>query len=51
MTGDGRALLWRITIHGMGGGGREGGRVCIHPSVNNHYSWLAGRGREGRFVS
>ena len=37
----GRALLWRITIHGMGGygRGREGGR-------ENHYSWY-GRGREG----
>ena len=35
---DGRALLWRITIHGMGGGGREerrGGREG---------------GREGGFV-
>ena len=30
MTGDGRALLWRITIHGMGGGGREGGREGLH---------------------
>ena len=24
------SLLWRITIHGMGGGGREGGREGLY---------------------
>ena len=52
MTGDGRAcygeslfMVWEgegrregesLFMVWEGEGGREGGRVCTHPSVNNH---------------